>query len=923
MERNHSRDAAGRRAAESVKEGAGGNQKTFGRPGPANWMLAILVAALVWPSGAGAALPKPAREANVSRATLANGLRVIVVRNPLAPVVTSVMNYQVGSDETPEGFPGTAHAQEHMMFRGSPELSAAQLADITAAMGGDFDADTQQTVTQYFFTVPAEDLEVALRIEAIRMRGVLNSEDLWNQERGAIEQEVAQDLSSPEYVFYTQLLAALFQGTPYAHDPLGSRPSFQKTTGAMLKQFYDTWYVPNNAVLVIVGKVQPQPTLALVKKFFADIPARQLPARPAFHFEPVKPDTLKLTTDMPFGMAVVAFRLPGYDSPDYAAAQVLADVLASQRGELYGLVPAGKALDADFSYDTLPKAGLGYATAAFPAGADAPALLEQVRDILAATVKNGVPPELVEAAKHREVTAAELEKNSVTGLAMLWSQAVAVEGRQSPDDDVNAIRQVTAADVNRVAKECLSLDHAVNAILTPQPSGKPVASKGFGGKESFTPKQATGAKLPKWAEKAVQRLDVPASTLNPVVTILPNGIKLVVQPESISDTVSVYGRIKSNPGLEAPRGKEGVSTVLEQLFSHGTKSLDRLAFQRALDDIGATEAAGTNFLLRVLAEHFEDGVKLLAENELAPALPETAFKILQPQLAAAVAGELESPSYLAGHALKTALFPLQDPARRQATPATIKSLTIQDVKDYYQQVFRPDLTTIVVVGKVTPETARSAITKYFGNWKASGPKPATLLPPIPSNSPSTLQVPDASRVQDKVTLAQTLALIRTDADYYPLELGNHVLGGAFYATRLYRDLRENSGLVYFVASTFEVGQTRGVYLVNYACDPPNVAKARAMVVSNLKEMQARNVSAGELRQAKALLLRQIPLAEASVERIAKGWLSRSVLDLPLDEPIRAARRYLKLDAEQVRTAFAKWIRPEDLAQVVQGPAPPQ
>ena len=154
----------------------------------------------------------------VLRATLDNGLRVVIVRNTLAPVVTTIVNYQVGSNEAPAGFPGMAHAQEHMMFRGSPGLSADQLADIIAAMGGMFDADTQQTVTQYFLTAPAEDLDVALHIEAIRMRGVLDSEKLWAQERGAIEQEVAQDLSSPEYVFYTKVLADMFKGTPYAHD---------------------------------------------------------------------------------------------------------------------------------------------------------------------------------------------------------------------------------------------------------------------------------------------------------------------------------------------------------------------------------------------------------------------------------------------------------------------------------------------------------------------------------------------------------------------------------------------------------------------------------------------------------------------------------------------------------------------------------
>ncbi len=149
----------------------------------------LLAAAVILCSLIG--LGRPAANTEVLRATLKNGLRVVIVRNPLAPVVTTEINYLVGSNEAPEGFPGMAHAQEHMMFRGSPGLSADQLSNIEAAMGGDFDADTQQNVTQYYFTIPAQDLDIALHIESIRMGAVLNEQALWDQERGAIDQEVA------------------------------------------------------------------------------------------------------------------------------------------------------------------------------------------------------------------------------------------------------------------------------------------------------------------------------------------------------------------------------------------------------------------------------------------------------------------------------------------------------------------------------------------------------------------------------------------------------------------------------------------------------------------------------------------------------------------------------------------------------------
>jgi len=167
------------------------------------------------------------------------------------------------------------------MFRGSPGLSANQLANITAAMGGMFNADTQQTVTQYFLTASREDLDVALHIEAARMQGILSTQALWDQERGAIEQEVARDLSNPEYLAYTRLLKALFQGTPYAHTALGSKTSFDKTTAAMLKKFHDTWYAPNNAILVIVGDLRPQQALGQVKRLFGRIEARKIPPLPA------------------------------------------------------------------------------------------------------------------------------------------------------------------------------------------------------------------------------------------------------------------------------------------------------------------------------------------------------------------------------------------------------------------------------------------------------------------------------------------------------------------------------------------------------------------------------------------------------------------------------------------------------------------
>ncbi|HTV51738.1 MAG TPA: pitrilysin family protein, partial [Steroidobacteraceae bacterium] len=879
-----------------------------------------------------AALPQttstePARAAlgaqtNVVRATLDNGLRVIIVRDALAPVVATAVNYLVGSNEAPAGFPGTAHAQEHMMFRGSPGLSAEQLANIGSIMGGNFNANTRETLTQYLYTVPADDVDVALHIEAVRMRGVDDTAKQWSQERGAIEQEVAADLSNPGYVLYTQLRALAFAGTPYAHDALGTRPSFDRTTAQMLKHFHDTWYAPNNAILVVVGDVEPQQVLAKVRSLFGAIPRKSVPAPPPVRLEPMHAASLSVPTDQPNGMQMIAMRVPGLDSPDFPALEVLADVLSSRRFSLYGLVPQGKALDADFSLDPLPQAGLAYATASFPAGGDPQALANEIRAILRNVAEHGVPADLVAAAKLQERRETGFLKNSIAGLASVWSDAVALYGLSSPEEDLARIEKVTVADVNRVARQYLNVDEAISAVMLPQGSGVPVATGGgFGGQESISLGEAKPTALPEWANAAVQRLSVPAATTHPVVSHLPNGLTLIVQPEDVSDTVSVFGHVRNRAETETPRGREGVAQLLEQLLSYGSQRLDRLAFERALDDIGARERAGTDFSVQALAEYFEPAVQLLAENELQPALPADQMRIVQGQLAQVVAARNKSPGYLTRRSLSAALFPADDPSLRESTPASVRGLKLADVRAYRQEVFRPDLTTIVVIGKVTAEQATAVIAKYFGGWQAHGPKPDTDLPAVPPNAPRVIAVPDASRVQDTVILAQNLALTRSSPDYYAVQLGSEVLGGGFYSTRLSVELRKERGLVYSVASDLQAGRTRGVYFIHYASDPQNVTQAANIALREVRDLQNTPPGAEELNRVKAMLLRQIPLSEASVDDIAAGFLGRIEFDLPLDEPTIAARRYIELTPRDVQSAFKKWMRPDDMVRVSQGPAP--
>ncbi len=402
---------------------------------------------------------------------------------------------------------------------------------------------------------------------------------------------------------------------------------------------------------------------------------------------------------------------------------------------------------------------------------------------------------------------------------------------------------------------------------------------------------------------------------------LANGIRLIVQTEKTSPTITLSGSIKTQAEMQTPKGKEGVDDIVQGLFSYGTKTLDRLAFQKALDDIAASESAGPGFSLKVLKGNFERGVQLLADNELHPAFPQDAFKVVQQQTAEATGGELETPGYRTNRALLRALLPPTDPLQREQTPDTVMAVSYDDVQKFYANVFRPDLTTIVVIGDITPEDARTVIEKNFGEWRATGPKPEVVLPAVPMNKASAEDVPDPSRVQDTVHLAEQIEMNRFSSDYYALQLGNHVLGGGFFATRLERVVRHDAGYVYSIDNQLTADETRAQFEVDYGCDPKNVGKARALVEREIRSMRQYNVSPEELQQAKALMLRQLQLRDSSEDSIAASVLARARIGLPLNESFISAKHYFDTNADQIRAAFQKYIDPANLVQIVRGPAP--
>jgi zinc protease len=845
-------------------------------------------------------------------------LQIVVLRDRLAPVVTTWLNVEAGSDDEP--ITGIAHAQEHMFFRGSRTLSGAAADEIAGFTGDQDNADTQSEITQYYHLVPATDLDLALQLDRGRFHGILDSQHDWTEERGAILQEVSRDNSDANYRLYVKVLHHILAGTAYVDEGLGTHESFSKRINApQLQAFYDTWYHPNNAVYVIAGDVDPQAAIASVRRYLGALPAVAVPAHHSGRLAPPSPATFSDTSDQSSTEAMVAYRFPGYDDPAYAASVVLGDVLNSQRCDLFTLVATGKAQAVEADVNQWPKAGFIQLISHVAVSTPPRRAIADLEAVIANYRTHGIPAELVEAAKKREIAHDRTAASSVFNLAATWSEALAVEHR-TPEDDVAAIARVTPAQVDALLRADFVPATATTAYAVPKSGGAVTNGATAGGGESAKPETTTIEPLPGWAKAALAHLTPPERTIAPVSFTLSNGLRVVVQPEHASPSVSVAGTILHDAGLEEPTGRSGVQNVLEALLPYGTTTYSRVAYQTQIDAIAATVANGFAFTLDVPSASFERGMQLLADDELHPALDSKSFEVVKAERLDAVTGDQTNPDHVATVASANALYPAGDPARAFETPASVKALTLADVKAAYATAFRPDLTTIAIVGDVTPERARAVAERWFGGWRSAGARPSVFPATVANNAPSNANVPATGRTQDTVLLDQTVPISLADPDYAPLEVANTALSADF-SSILIRDMRVTTGYVYFVGTALAAGPTRSVFSVRYGCAPENFSKAEAVLERDLHRLQVGAIDAERLQRAKSRLVSLVVLSAGSYDDLAQRLLFNASQGFAPDHDYAVARDELATTAQSVRWAMARWIRPSGFVRIVEGPAP--
>ncbi len=418
--------------------------------------------------------------ANPYETTLKNGLRVIVNEDHRAPTAVQMIWYRIGSMDEVDGQSGVAHVLEHMMFKGTPTVGPGEFNKLVAAAGGRDNAFTSRDYTAYYQQVPREKLPEMMSLEADRMRHLnVDAKEFAQEIKVVMEERRMRTDDNPQSKLFEQMNAVAFQAHPYRRPIIGWMDDLEKMSAADAKVWYDTWYVPNNAYLVVSGDVEHQAVFALAEKYYGAIESRPLPARRPTA-EPKQEGVRRIAVKAPAELPVL---IMGYKAPilrdidkdsDPYALQMLAAILDGHDAARFNkkLVREDKvALEAGIDYDSTARGpGMLYLHGTPAEGKTVADLEAALRAEISRVQQEGVSETELKRAKAQLIAAEVYKKDSMFGQAMEIGQIESAGlSYRKLDRLLEKLQQVSAADIQRVARRYFGDDELTIGVLDPQP----------------------------------------------------------------------------------------------------------------------------------------------------------------------------------------------------------------------------------------------------------------------------------------------------------------------------------------------------------------------------------------------------------------------------------------------------------------------
>jgi zinc protease len=865
----------------------------------------------------------------ITQYDFSNGLRVLLFPDSSKPKLTVNITYLVGSRHEGYGETGMAHLMEHILF-----LRTKSGKDVKKELtdhGASWNGSTWYDRTNYFETVTASDenLAWAIGLEAERMTNMRVEKELLDTEMTVVRNEFEMGENSPWRMLFQRTLEAAYTFHNYGKSTIGSRSDIENVPIDHLDAFYHKYYQPDNAVLTIAGRFDPDRALELVAKSLGALPRPARKLEKTYTVEPTQDGerevTLRRVGDNQIVMVV--YHTPAATHPDSAALEVLSTILGdTPSGRLHkALVENNKAVGVGMDDFELHDPGVLMATIRLKEDQS----LEEARAITLKTIAGVVaePPskDEVERAKARILKRVDLDLNDSENVGVTISEYAASGDWRLLYLDRDRVKSVTPDDVARVAKMYLKDSNRTVGVFIPTKSPDRTEVPAGPDPEALLKDYKGGAPIAEGEVFSASAANVEARVVR---AKLPNGAHLVLLPKRTRGG-SVHAEVRLEFGDEHVLfGKAEAAQLTAGMLMRGTKSKTRQQIQDESDRLKAriyVHGGGGSVTANIetVEANLPGALRLVAEVMREPVFPESEFTQLKQERIANIEANRSEPQYLGFVELQRLMHPFpRGDVRYTGTIdeqlEEVRKVTLDDVRKFYAQFYGASHATVAINGQFTPADMQKLAADLLGNWQSTGP--FTRVPtPYQKTAAADRKIETIDKQNAMYVVGMNLRIKDDDPDYAAMLVANYIFGGSG-GSRLFKRIRDREGLSYGIGSNFSVPPKEdGASFTIYAISAPqNAPKVDASFRDELARSVKEGFTAEEVANAKKSWLEEEMVNRSDDDGLLSELLGDERYDRTLQWQGALEAKVAALTPDQVSVAFLKYIDPSALTFVKAG-----
>jgi zinc protease len=901
-----------------------------------NKFLTLMLAAFLFVSGQtfaqtpAAAPQKITSVEGITEYKMSNGLRVLLFPDQSQSTITVNITYLVGSRMEGYGETGMAHLLEHMVFKGS--TNHTNIPQELTSHGSSPNGSTWYDRTNYFetFNASEDNLNWALSLESDRMvNSFIKKEDLMS-EFSVVRSEFEMGENDPGGVLMERIYSTAYLWHNYGKSTIGSKEDIEKVPVDNLKAFYKKYYQPDNAVLLVAGKIDEQKVLGLVVKYFGSIPRPARVLQEPYTIEPAQDGERSVTLRRTGDVQVIAagYHICAGSHPDYAATDVLQGILTDEpSGRLYkALVETKKATSV--SGFSLPSKDPGYAyySAEVPKDKSLDDAKNTMMTLFDELTKNPVKDEETQRAKDKILKYYNMMYNNSTYIGTYLSEYIAQGDWRLMFLYRDQIEKVTSADVNRIAATYYKPSNRTAGVFIPDANpdrvtvpaapSLAVTFQNYKGKEIGQTGEAFDATPANIDAKTVRGQ-------------IPGGAKYSLLPKSTRGGV-VKARITLQVGSEPSlKNKATTMEMTASMLDRGSKNKTREQISDELAKLKSEiniNSDGQKIIvsLESTKENLKPALEILKEILREPVFPSNEFDKLKQEMLTDIDAQKSEPQALAFNVFgrlsnnyDASDFRYIGTYEEQAS--LVNKVSVDDVKKFYNDFYNSQNAIVVFVGDFDKQVVVDEMTSALQNW-SSNEKFAYAQNKY-YDAPAKLEkINTPDKANATLAAGMNLDLKDDNADYPSLIMGNFVLGGGFLNSRLSTRIRQKEGLSYGVSSWLVAGErdSEGNFGSYAIYNPENGEKVMSAYHEEVDRLLKDGITAEELKDAKSGFLQSRERNRSSDEYLLDRLTRWTIIDRTFKWDSEMETKINGLTTEQINASMRKWLKPDKLIFVQAG-----